>query len=130
MSKWIDDLNNSYINRVKKRFKKLNEELKEYKWNYKDFPYESTRKAIERRENEIEELVKLAYPKDTKREIDDLNDAIKYYTTMLGKINYLAYQIDPSDEKSLGNIKKLKAMTNLFGCYDEIFKQHANKGIW
>ena len=56
MSKWLRDFKTSRLKRIEKRIEKLSVEQYDLELNYRDFPYDRTYKAIERRRTEIEEL--------------------------------------------------------------------------
>lgn len=130
MSKWIEEFNKSNQIRINKRIIKLKEEIQEYKRNYRDFPYDRYLKAIERREAEIDELERFGNPLNAKQEVDDYKEELGRMKKVLGNIHYLSLNIDPCDQKSDGNVRKLQGITSQYDCYDYDFKNHADQGVW
>lgn len=130
MSKWLEKFNNANQIKLQKHIEKLKTEITEFKYNYRDFPYERYLKAIERREAEIEEIEKFGNPSSARQEVDDYKEEIKHLKKILGNIHYLSLNIDPCDQKSDANVRKLQGLTSQYDCYDYEFKQHADQGIW
>lgn len=130
MSKWFEEFNKSNQLRIQKRIKKLEEEYREFLLNYRDFPYERYQKAMDAREQEIEELKRFGNPMDAQREVEDYAEEIKRLKKILGNIHYLALNIDPSDQKSYENVMQLQRMTATYECTDEEFKCRADQGVW
>lgn len=130
MNKWLKKLNESNKQKIEKRIEKLKAEYEEYRLNYNDFPYDRYLKAMESRKAEIEELKRYGDPESAKREVEDYKDELERIKTILGKIHYLAVNIDPCDQKSDANVRKLLTMTDGYGFYDDEFKAHADQGVW
>lgn len=130
MSKWLEEFNKQNQIKITKRIEKLKAEIQEYKRNYRDFPYDRYLKAIERREQEIEDLEKFGNPLNAKQEVDDYKDELRRVRNILGNIHYLSLNIDPCDQKSDANVRKLQGITSQYECSDYDFKAHADQGIW
>lgn len=130
MSKWFEELQKSNEARIAKRIEKLKEEYAEFKANYRDFPYDRYLKAMEARENEIDELERFGNPANAKQEVEDYKDEIRRLNKILGNIHYLSLNIDPSDRKSHENVMKLQGITSAYECMDPEFKERADKGVW
>lgn len=130
MSKWFEELQKSNEVRIQKRIEKLKAEYNEFKANYRDFPYDRYYKAMEAREKEIDELERFGNPASAKQEVDDYKDEIRRLNKLLGNIHYLSLNIDPSDQKSYENVRKLQGITSSYECTDLEFKEHADKGVW
>lgn len=130
MSKWLEEFNKGNNARIAKRIEKLKAEYDEYKANYRDFPYDRYLKAMEKREQEIEELQRFGNPLNAKREVEDYAEALRRLKKLLGDVHYLALNIDPSDQKSYANVVRLQEMTGTYECTDEEFKHRADQGIW
>jgi uncharacterized protein YhaN len=132
MSNWIDKLNASNKKRIRQRIEKLQQEKNQYHREYADRPWDIYQKAIESREEEIEQLQALANPKDMLRELEDFKDECKRLRKILAKVNYLAETVDPSNEIGFNNLKRLIGMTNSFTdeYVDEEFKAKAKAGTW
>ncbi len=130
MSKWLEEFNRSNDARIAKRIEKLKAEHEEYRRNYNDYPYERYQKAMDKRMEEIDELERFGNPLNARREVEDYKEEIERMKGILGKIHYLSMNIDPCDQKSDGNLRKLQGMTGLYSCNDYDFKAHANNGIW
>ena len=123
-------LNESNKLKIKRRIEKLKAEYEEYRLNYNDFPYDRYLKAMESRKAEIEELERYGDPASAKREVEDYKDELERMRIILGKVHYLALNIDPCDQKSDANVKYLIAMTNGYGFYDDEFKERTDQGVW
>lgn len=130
MSKWLMRLNESNKLKIKKRIEKLKAEYEEYRLNYNDFPYDRYLKAMESRKAEIEELERYGDPASAKREVEDYKDELERIRAILGKVHYLAVNIDPCDQKSDANVRKLLSMTDGYSFYDDEFKERADQGVW
>ena len=130
MSKWLEEFNKSNQLRIQKRIEKLKGEYHEFQLNFRDFPYERYQKAMDVREQEIEELERFGNPMVAKREVEDYAEEIKRLKNLLGSIHYLALNIDPSDQKSYANLMRLQGMTATYECTDEEFKCRADQGVW
>ena len=130
MSKWLMKLNESNKLKIKKRIEKLEAEYDEYRLNYNDFPYDRYLKAMHRRKEEIDELERYGDPESAKREIKDYKEELVRMKEILGKIHCLAVNIDPCDQKSDANIRKLLSMTDRYSFYDDEFKERAEQGVW
>ncbi len=132
MSRWLEDFNKSNQSKISKRIEKLKAEIREYKTNYRDFPYDRYLKAIERREAEIDELERFGNPVSAKHEVEDYKEELDRLKKLLGKIHYLSLNIDPCDQKSDANVRKLQGLTSQYEscCFDYEFKNHAEQGIW
>lgn len=130
MGKWLDDFNKSNQNKIEKRIEKLKQEYDEYRRNYNDFPYERYYKAMQKREEEIEELERFGSPLNAKREVEDYKEEIERLNGFIGKIHYLSVNIEPCDQKSDANLKKLQSITAQYTCDDNDFKIHADMGVW
>lgn len=130
MSKWLENFNERNRKKVEKRVEKLKAEYREYDRNYRDFPYDRYLKAMKRREEEIEELERFGNPNSAKREVEDYKEELDRVRKILGKIHYLAVNIDPCDQKSDANLRKLQSMTSNYECADYEFKAKVDAGIW
>lgn len=130
MSKWLEQFNEVNRYRINKRIEKLKEEYDYYMHEYIDYPYDRYEKAKQRRKEEIEELEKFADPEGAKREIEDWKEETERLRQMLGRIGYLAANIEPCDQKSYANLQRLIGMTSSYSCTDEQFKAQAEAGIW
>jgi len=130
MSKWLEEFNKSNQLRIQKRIEKLREEYNEFRLNYRDFPYERYQKAMDAREKEIEALQRFGNPLNAKQEVDDYKEELERLKKILGNIHYLSLNIDPCDQKSDANIRKLQGMTSQYDCYDYEFKNRADQGVW
>lgn len=130
MSRWLDNFNEINKRKVEKRIEKLKEEHREYDRNYRDFPYDRYLKAMKRREEEIEELEMFGNPNSAKREVEDYKEELARVRKILGNIHYLALNIDPCDQKSDSNLRKLQNMTSNYECTDYEFMASADSGIW
>ena len=130
MNKWLKKLNESNKLKIEKRIEKLKAEYEEYRLNYNDFPYDRYLKAMENRKAEIEELKRYGDPESAKREVEDYKDELERIKTILGKVHYLAVNIDPCDQKSDANVRKLLSMTDGHSFYDDEFKNRADQGVW
>lgn len=130
MNKWLSDFYKSNQYRINKRIAKLKAEIHEYKRNYRDFPYDRYLKAIERREQEIADLETFGNPESAKQEVDDYKEELNRMKKLLGNIHYLSLNIDPCDQKSDANVRKLQGITGEYECFDYDFKNHADQGIW
>jgi len=127
---WLDKLNESTKKSVQKRIEKLKVEIRQYKREYADRPWDCYQKAIDKREKELDILEHFGDPSKAMREVEEYREEFERLKALLGKCGYLASNIDPSDQKSHGNLMKLISMTSSYSFYDEEFKQHANRGIW
>ncbi len=130
MNKWLKKLNESNKLKIEKRIEKLKAEYEEYRLNYNDFPYDRYLKAMESRKAEIEELKRYGDPESAEREVECYKEEIEHLKSVLGKVHYLAINIDPCDKKSDENVRHLMAMTDRYTFYDDEFKHHADAGIW
>lgn len=132
MSKWLDKLMESNTKAINKRIAKLEHEYREYRIEYNDYPYDRYQKAMDRREEEIEELKKAADPRELLREVEDWKESNDYLKDVMAKIYYLTMHIDVADQKSERNIIKLQTIINNYqsGNVDEEFKRKAEMGIW
>lgn len=130
MSKWIEKLNEQNEKKIRERILKLKNEFNEFRLNYNDYPYERYQKAMNKRAEEIEELELLLNKEDTKQIIDDWREECERLKMLLGKVNILAVNIEPCDEKSDSNLRRLMAITSNYECHDIEFNEHAKKGIW
>lgn len=130
MSKWLENFEKSNKERLMARIEKLKAEIKDYDRTYRDCPWECYQRAKERREAELEELEALADPNRVKRELEDYKEDYERLQAQLGRIHILALNIDPSDQKSDANVRKLQAMTNIYSVYDPEFKEKAERGLW
>ena len=127
---WLDKLNESTRKSVQKRIEKLKSEIHQYRREFADRPWDCYQKAIDKREKELDNLERFGDPKRAMQEVEDYKEENDRLKSLLGKCGYLASNIDPSDQKSHGNLMKLISMTSSYSFYDEEFKQHANRGIW
>lgn len=132
MSKWLDKLKESNTKAINKRIAKLEREYREYRIEYNDYPYDRYQKAMNRREEEIEELKKAADPRELLREVEDWKESNDYLKNVMAKVYYLTMHIDVADQKSERNIIKLQAIISQYqsGNVDEEFKRKAEMGIW
>ncbi len=130
MSRWLEKLQESNKVKIANRIEKLQDEYEEYRLNYNDFPYDRYQKAMDKRKEEIEELKRYGDPERAKQEVEDYQEELKRLRSILGKVNYLALNIDPCDQKSDANVKKLICMTQSYSFYDDDFKNRADMGVW
>ncbi|MBP3240084.1 MAG: hypothetical protein J6M92_06015 [Oribacterium sp.] len=128
--KWLDKLNEKTRKAVSKRIEKLESEIRQYRREFADRPWGCYQKAIDKREKELDVLQRFGDPSSAMREVEDYREEINRLKSMLGKCGFLASNIDPSDQKSHGNLMKLISMTSGYSFYDEDFKAHADMGVW
>lgn len=129
-SKWLEKHKERNKKEVKKRIEKLEKEIKQYRREFADRPWDCYQKAIDRREAEIEELERFGTAADALREVEDYRETVESLRSLLGKIGILAANIDPSDQKSNANLIRLTAMTSQYNSKDEEFRQRAERGVW
>lgn len=129
-SKWLEKHKERNKKEVKKRIEKLEKEIKQYRREFADRPWECYQRAIDRREAEVEELKRFGTAEDAQREVQDYREAVKSLWNLLGKIGILAANIDPSDQKSNANLLRLTALTSRYTSADEEFRQRAERGVW
>lgn len=132
MSRWIDNYNKVNEKKLAKRIAQLKQEREEYRRNYNDFPYDRYQKAMNRRDEELQELEMILHPEQAKMELEDYKEAVKYLRQMLHKCNILAMNIDPATEVSDNNVKRLIGMTDQYtdNYIEESFKAAAERGVW
>lgn len=128
--KWLDKLYEKTRKAVSKRIEKLESEIRQYRREFADRPWDCYQKAIDKREKELDVLQRFGDPSSAMREVEDCQEELNRLKSLLGKCGYLASNIDPSDQKSHGNLMKLISMTSGYSVYDEDFKAHADSGVW
>lgn len=127
MSEWLKKLDKQVQARIRERKGKLRAEYEELENNYRDFPWERTKKAMVRREEEIEELNEYSNRDNVAR---DYAEDVAMFKRVLGKVNALANNIEPADEKSDRNVKQLMIIVANYPCEDNEFIERAKKGIF
>lgn len=131
MSKWIENFKAKNEQKIKDRINKLKSEKKQFEADNFDFPNAHKRKAIDVREKEIEELQLMLNPRDIMFEIEGYQERIKTLEMILSKVNLLAYNIKPADDKSEINLRRITIGTNEFSGVelDPYFVDKAEKGM-
>lgn len=131
MSKWIENFKAKNEQKIKDRINKLKAEKKQFEADNFDFPNTHKRKAIDVREKEIDELQLMLNPRDIMLEIEGYQERIKTLEMMLAKVNLLANNIEPADDKSKINLRRLTVGTNEFSRIelDPYFVDKVEKGV-
>ena len=130
MMKWLEKHYEQTRKAVGKRIETLEAEIRKYRREYADRPWDCYQKAIDKREKELDILQRFGDPASAMREVEDYREELGRLKSLLGKCGYLASNIDPSDQKSHGNLMKLISITSSYDFYDPDFKAHADQGIW
>lgn len=127
MSEWLNKLDKQVQARIRERKDKLRAEYEELENNYRDFPWERTKKAMARREEEIDELNEYLNRDNVAK---DYAEDMAMFKRVLGKVNALANNIEPANEKSDNNVKQLMIIVANYSCEDNEFIERAKKGIF
>ena len=133
MNRWLERLDACYNKRVKERIEKLTKEQEEAERSFNDTGYDRYYKVAERRENEIEDLLRLT-DKDRMRSYERryLEDKQKY-RDLLAKVTYLLYHVEPCDKVSYANLNRAQ---QLLRDYEDVhilsdeFKARTEGGRW
>ena len=133
MNRWLERLDTYYNKRVKERIEKLTKEKDEAERSFNDTGYDRYYKAAERRENEIEDLLRLT-DKDRMRSYERryLEDKQKY-RDLLAKVTYLLYHVEPCDKVSYANLNRAQ---QLLRDYEDVhilsdeFRARTEDGRW
>ena len=129
---WLKKTQKSYDHKLEKRKKKLQKEIEDLEANYREYPWDRYQRAIRNRQFELDEI-NASYNFDrANNTLNDLRDENKHLREVLAKVNVLAYNINYSDSKSEGNIKKLQVLIDNYACVvdDFDFTERAKQGVW
>ena len=125
MKSYVEKLKESNEKRLKNHAFKLENELREKRLNYHDFPKEQTRKCIERLEREIQEITEFL---NKEEEVQDYKEQIATIEYNIAKCCLLLDYIEVGTNKN-----EIKRILNFYSSEKEIseeFKERVKKGIW
>lgn len=125
MKSYVEKLKESNKKRLKNHAFRLENELREKRLNYNDFPKEQTRKCIERLEREIQEITEFLYKEE---EVQDYKESIETIEYNIAKCCLLLDYIEVGTNKN-----EIKRILNFYSSEKEIseeFKERVKKGIW
>ena len=125
MKSYVEKLKESNKKRLENHGVRLENELREKRLNYNDFPKEQTRKCIERLEREIQEITEFLYKEE---EIQDYKEQIETIEYNIAKCCLLLEYIEVGTNKN-----EIKRILNYYSSNKEIseeFKERVKKGIW
>ena len=133
MNRWLERLDAYYNKRVKERIEKLTKEKDEAERSFNDTGYDRYYKVAERREAEIEDLLRLT-DRDRMRSYERryMEDRQKY-RDLLAKVTYLLYHVEPCDKVSYANLNRAQ---QLLRDYEDVrilsdeFKARTEGGRW
>jgi len=130
MSKWIENFKTKNEQKIKDRINKLKAEKKQLEADNFDFHNAHKRKTIDARKKEIDELQLMLNPRDIMLEIEGYQEKTKTLEMILSKVNLLAYNIEPADDKSEINLRRITIGTNEFSGVelDPYFVDKVEKG--
>ena len=125
MKSYVEKLKDSNKKRLENHGFRLENELREKRLNYNDFPKEQTRKCIERLEREIQEITEFIYKEE---EVQDYKEQISTIEYNIAKCCLLLDYIDVGTNRN-----EIKRILNFYSSNKEIseeFKERVKKGIW
>lgn len=125
MKSYVEKLKESNIKRLKNHTFKLNNELREKRLNYNDFPKEQTRKCIERLEKEIQEIREFLNKEEEAQGYKESIETIEYN---IAKCCLLLDYVEVGTNKN-----EIKRILNFYSSKREIpeeFKERVKRGIW
>lgn len=125
MKSYVEKLKESNKKRLINHRVRLENELREKRLNYNDFPKEQTRKCIERLEKEIQEITEFM---NKEEEVKDYKESIETIEYNIAKCCLLLDYVEVGTNKN-----EIKRILNFYSSEREIpeeFKERVKRGIW
>lgn len=125
MKSYVEKLKESNKKRLINHGVRLENELREKRLNYNDFPKEQTRKCIERLEREIQEIREFL---NKEEEVQDYKESIETIEYNIAKCCLLLDYVEVGTNKN-----EIKRILNFYSSEKEIpeeFKERVKRGIW